>query len=135
MRLLTVEDEPDARELLKLMLERCGAEVRTAQSAREALREIEEWKPDLMISDIEMPGEDGYYLIQRVRSFAQAQGRLPAIALTAHARVEDRLRALRAGFDAHVAKPVEMNELITVIESLARRTGKPDKGQSPPHLS
>jgi signal transduction histidine kinase/ActR/RegA family two-component response regulator len=135
MRLLTVEDEPDARELLKLMLERCGAEVRAAQSVREALREIEEWKPDLMISDIEMPGEDGYYLIQRVRSFAQAQGRLPAIALTAHARVEDRLRALRAGFDAHVAKPVEMNELITVIESLARRTGKPDKGQSPPHLS
>jgi signal transduction histidine kinase/ActR/RegA family two-component response regulator len=134
MRLLTVEDEPDARELLKLMLEQCGAEVRATQSAKDALKEIEEWKPDLMISDIEMPGEDGYSLIQKVRSFAQGQGRLPAIALTAHARVEDRLRALRAGYDAHLAKPVEMNELITVIESLARRTGKSEIGQRPPHL-
>jgi signal transduction histidine kinase len=124
MRLLIVEDEPDARELLRLMLEQCGAEVKAAQSAEEAFQALDEWKPGLMISDIEMPGEDGYSLIQKVRSGETRQVRLPAIALTAHARAEDRMRALRAGYDAHVAKPVEGNELVTVIESLARTTGK-----------
>jgi CheY-like chemotaxis protein len=77
-----------------------------------------------MISDIEMPQEDGYSLIQKVRSAETRSGRLPAIALTAHARAEDRMRVLRSGYDAHVAKPVEINELVTVIESLARTTGK-----------
>jgi signal transduction histidine kinase/CheY-like chemotaxis protein len=124
MRLLIIEDEPDARELLKLMLEQCGAEVNASKSAKEALHALKEWKPDLMISDIEMPGEDGYSLIQRVRSAETRPDRLPAIALTAHAKAEDRMRALRAGYDAHVAKPVEVNELVTVIESLARTTGK-----------
>jgi signal transduction histidine kinase len=124
MRLLIVEDEPDARELLKLMLEQCGAEVKATESAKEAFQGLGEWKPDLMISDIEMPGEDGYSLIQRVRSAETRPGRLPAIALTAHARAEDRMRTLRSGYDAHVAKPVEINELVTVIESLARTTGK-----------
>jgi signal transduction histidine kinase/ActR/RegA family two-component response regulator len=124
MRLLIVEDEQDARELLKLMLEQCGAKVKATDSAREAIQRLEEWKPDLMISDIEMPGEDGYSLIQQVRSVEIRSGRLPAIALTAHARTEDRMRALRSGYDAHVAKPVEINELVTVIESLARTTGK-----------
>lgn len=124
MKLLIVEDEPDARELLKLMLEQCGAKVKAAESAKEAFHGLGEWKPDLMISDIEMPGEDGYSLIQRVRSAETRPGRLPAIALTAHARAEDRMRALRSGYDAHVAKPVEINELVTVIESLARTTGK-----------
>jgi PAS domain S-box-containing protein len=124
MRLLIVEDEPDARDLLKLMLEQYGAEVKAAQSAKDAFQAIEEWGPDLMISDIEMPGEDGYALIQKVRAGEPRQGRLPAIALTAHARAQDRTKALRAGYDAHVAKPVEVNELVTVIESLARTTGK-----------
>jgi CheY-like chemotaxis protein len=124
MRLLVVEDEPDARELLKLMLEQCGAVVKAAGSAKEGLQEVEEWKPDLMISDIEMPEEDGYSLIQKIRSTEARASRLPAIALTAHARAEDRMRALRSGYDAHVAKPVEVNELVTVIEGLARITGK-----------
>jgi CheY-like chemotaxis protein len=124
MRLLIVEDEPDARYMLKVMLQQCGAEVMAVQSAKEGLREMEDWRPDLMISDIEMPEEDGYSLIQKVRSSEGRASRLPAIALTAHARTEDRMRALRAGYDAHVAKPVEVNELVTVIESLARTTGK-----------
>lgn len=124
MRLLIAEDEPDARELLKMMLEQFGAEVKATSSAKEAFQELEDWKPDLMISDIEMPGEDGYSLIQRIRSAETRPGRVPAIALTAHARAEDRMRALRSGYDAHVAKPVEANELVTVIESLARTVGK-----------
>jgi CheY-like chemotaxis protein len=88
------------------------------------LQEVKDWKPDLLISDIEMPEEDGYTLIQKIRSTEARASRLPAIALTAHARAEDRMRALRSGFDAHVAKPVEVNELVTVIEGLARTTGK-----------
>jgi CheY-like chemotaxis protein len=124
MRLLVVEDEPDARDLLQLMLKQCGAVVKAAGSAKEGLQEVEEWKPDLMISDIEMPEEDGYALIQKIRSTEARASRLPAIALTAHARAEDRMRALRSGYDAHVAKPVEVNELVTVIEGLARTTGK-----------
>jgi PAS domain S-box-containing protein len=123
MRLLVVEDEPDARELLKVILEQCGAEVTAAQSAKEALERLEGSIPDLIISDIEMPEEDGYSFIQKVRAGEPAHQHLPAIALTAHTRVEDRLKALKAGYDAHVAKPVELNELIIVIESLARRTG------------
>ncbi len=124
MRLLVVEDEPDARDLLKLMLEQCGAVVKAAGFAKEGLQEVKDWKPDLLISDIEMPEEDGYTLIQKIRSTEARASRLPAIALTAHARAEDRMRALRSGFDAHVAKPVEVNELVTVIEGLARTTGK-----------
>jgi PAS domain S-box-containing protein len=124
IRLLVVEDEADARELLKVMLEQCGAEINATQSAKEAFQEMEKWKPDVMISDIEMPEEDGYSLIQKVRSAETRPQRLPAIALTAHARAEDRMRALRAGYDAHVAKPVEANELVAVIESLARMAGK-----------
>jgi CheY-like chemotaxis protein len=123
LRLFIVEDDADARLLLKTMLEKCEAEVCVADSAAKALNMLDEWKPDLLISDIEMPGEDGYSLIRKVRSRGKAR-RLPAIALTAHARAEDRVRALTAGFDAHVAKPVEATELVTVILSLARMTGK-----------
>jgi PAS domain S-box-containing protein len=125
LHLLIVEDDPDARLLLQAMLEQCEAEVQTAESAAKALRLLDEWPPDLLISDIEMPREDGYSLIRKVRSRGRPQGqRLPAIALTAHARAEDRVRALTAGFDAHVAKPVEAAELVTVILSLARMSGK-----------
>jgi CheY-like chemotaxis protein len=125
LRLLVVEDEPDARDLLRVMLEQCEAEVKTAASVHEGLDLIEQWKPDLLVSDIEMPGEDGYSFIRKVRSKEPARGRqLPAVALTAHARGQDRLRALKAGFDAHVAKPVEIEELIAVLGSLAKRSGK-----------
>jgi CheY-like chemotaxis protein/anti-sigma regulatory factor (Ser/Thr protein kinase) len=123
LRLFIVEDDTDSRILLKTMLEQCDAEVCAADSVAKALSTIDQWQPDLLISDIEMPGEDGYSLIRKIRS-RDARHRLPAIALTAHARAEDRVRALTAGFDAHVAKPVEVTELVTVILSLARLSGK-----------
>ncbi|HEX7176604.1 MAG TPA: PAS domain S-box protein [Pyrinomonadaceae bacterium] len=122
LRLLVVDDEQDTRELLKAGLGRYGAEVTAAGSAAEALEAVRAAVPDLLISDIGMPGEDGYDLIRRVRALsAEAGGRVPAIALTAYARVEDRMQALRAGYQMHVPKPVEMAELVAVAASLVRR--------------
>jgi PAS domain S-box-containing protein len=122
LRVLLVDDEVDTRELFRVALGRCGAEVLTAGSARDALDAIEESRPDLLISDIGMPGEDGYELIRRVRALpAERGGKIPAIALTAYARTEDRLRALRAGYQMHISKPVELAELVAVIASLIRR--------------
>ncbi|HKY06184.1 MAG TPA: ATP-binding protein, partial [Blastocatellia bacterium] len=121
LRLVLVEDEPDAREVVKIMLEQYGAAVTVAASATEGLQLLEQIQPDVLISDIEMREEDGYSLIRRVRALEGGQGATPAIALTAHARAEDRLRALAAGFNAHVAKPVELVELTRVIASVARR--------------
>jgi PAS domain S-box-containing protein len=124
LKVLVVDDEADARELLRVGIGRCGAEVRVASSAQEALEAIENEKPDLLISDIGMPGQDGYDLIMRVRGLpAESGGRIPAIALTAYARTEDRLQALRAGYQMHVPKPVEMAELIAVATSLVQRGG------------
>ncbi len=121
IRVLVVDDEPDARETLQQILEHCDAEVRTADSAAEALRMVEEWLPDVLLSDIGMPGEDGYQLIRRVRQLSPERGgRTPAAALTAFARGEDRRRALLAGFQMHVAKPVDIQELAAVVASLAR---------------
>jgi CheY-like chemotaxis protein len=120
--ILVVDDEPDARELLKMGLENCGAQVTTAASAAEALAAIKDRIPDVLISDIGMPGEDGYDLIRRLRSLRpEYGGRVPAIALTAYARSEDRLRALRAGYQMHVPKPVELAELAAVVDSLVER--------------
>lgn len=125
LRILIVDDELDARELLLTILKECGAEVRAANSAAEGLEAVRQWHPDLLISDIEMPYEDGYSLIRKVRGLASGEGsKVPAIALTAHVRGDDRLRALSAGFDAHVSKPMDSVELVTVIDSLARRTRK-----------
>jgi PAS domain S-box-containing protein len=122
IRILVVDDEPDTRELLKVGLENCGAEVTVAASVADALRAIERAAPDVLISDIGMPDEDGYDLIRQVRrSAAKDGGRMPAIALTAYARVEDRLKALRSGYHMHVPKPVELAELITVVDSLVKR--------------
>jgi CheY-like chemotaxis protein len=122
LRVLVVDDDPDTRELLKAGLGRCGTEVVTAASAGEALEAIEADPPDLLISDIGMPGEDGYELIRKVRARpAEGGGRIPAVALTAYARVEDRLQALRAGYHMHVPKPVELTELVTVTSSLVQR--------------
>ena len=123
LRLLVVDDEPDARELLAAGLGRCGAEVVTAESAREAIAALAAGKFDALISDIGMPEEDGYELIRQVRALTPGEGgRVPAVALTAYARVEDRLRAMRAGFDMHVAKPVELAELVAVVANVARRS-------------
>jgi PAS domain S-box-containing protein len=121
IRVLVVDDEPDARETLRQILEHCNAEVETVSSAVEAVKRVESWRPDVLLSDIGMPGEDGYELIRRVRELPPDRGgRTPAAALTAFARGEDRRRALRAGFQMHLAKPVEIQELATVVASLAR---------------
>jgi len=125
LRILVVDDEPNSRELLLTLLSHCGAEVEAGSCATEALTEVARFKPDVLISDIEMPDQDGYFLVRKLRSLEDDQGqRLPAVALTAHARTEDRMQALAAGFDTHVSKPVEPAELVTVVASLARRRFK-----------
>jgi CheY-like chemotaxis protein len=122
LRLLVVDDEEDTREMLVTLLEGCGARVRAADSVAEALRLLAAERPDVLLSDIGMPGEDGYALIERLRALpSEAGGDLPAVALTAYARTEDRTRALLSGFSTHVPKPVEPLELLAVIASLARR--------------
>jgi PAS domain S-box-containing protein len=129
IRVLVVDDEPDARETLQQILEHCNAEARTVGSAAEAIKLLESWRPDVLLSDIGMPGEDGYDLIRRVRELpAERGGRTPAAALTAFARGEDRRRALRAGFQMHVAKPVDLQELAAVVASLARGVGTATRG-------
>jgi signal transduction histidine kinase len=122
LRVLVVDDAADARRMISAVLTHWGAEVRTSASAREALEVLEEWKPDVLVSDIGMPGEDGYDLIQRVRALAADRGgRIPAAALTAYAREEDRKRVLAAGYQMHVAKPVGPAELISTVADLAGR--------------
>ena len=116
-----VDDERDARALLKRVLEDCEAAVIVAGSAAEALVALEQHRPDIVVSDIGMPDEDGYSLIRRIRELPAPQGgATPAIALTAYARPEDRVNALVAGFQHHLAKPVEAAELVAVIFSLVR---------------
>jgi CheY-like chemotaxis protein len=125
VRALFVDDEADARELIAMVLAERGAEVRTAVSATEALAACDEWRPDILIADIGMPGEDGYTLMKKLRAREKLRGgHIPAIALTAYARREDRLRALSAGYEYHVPKPVEPVELLAAVASLANRTGK-----------
>ncbi|MFZ6182772.1 ATP-binding protein [Nannocystis pusilla] len=125
LRVLVVDDERDTRDMLGTLLRRCGVEVTLAASAAEALRSIEAERPDVLVSDIGMPGEDGYSLLEKLRKLPrEAGGTLPAVALTAYARSEDRTRALLAGFNNHVAKPVEPLELLAVIASLSWRTRK-----------
>jgi CheY-like chemotaxis protein len=123
VKVLAVDDEADARHLLTAVLEQCGAEVRTSASCAEALAVLEEFEPDVLISDIGMPGEDGYALIRKIRAWeAGRDGKaIPAVALTAYARVEDRLQALVAGYNMHIPKPVEPAELAIVIASLSSK--------------
>jgi PAS domain S-box-containing protein len=119
VRVLLVDDEPDTRALLKEVLERCGAEVRDAGSAAEAFALVQQWRPSVLVSDIGMPGEDGYSLIRKVRDWEKHHGGwTPAMALTAYARAEDRKRALLAGYQVHAAKPIETAEFATVVASL-----------------
>jgi PAS domain S-box-containing protein len=125
LKLLIVDDEADARELLQTMLAPCGAEIITAATAAQALEQLVQQKPDLLVSDIGLPEEDGYTLIRKVRALQEDQGgRIPAIALTAYARSEDRVRALSLGYQLHVSKPVELEELAFAIASLSGRVGK-----------
>ena len=126
LRILVVDDQADARDLIKRVLEDCSAEVMTAGSADEAVVFVESQRPDVLITDIGMPGADGFELLRRVRELGAARGgRVPAIALTAFARSEDRTRALRAGFLVHVSKPVDPSELVATVASVARRIDKP----------
>ena len=122
LRVLVVDDEIDARSLLTTMLERCGAQVVAVGSAREGLESVESWQPDVLIADIGMPVEDGYGLIKKVRALPKERGgQTPALALTAYARTEDRVRALSEGYQVHLAKPVDRLELAAVITSLGHR--------------
>ena len=118
-RLLIVDDEPDARELLAAAFAQMGARVHVVSSADEAMAAIARERPHLVISDIGMPGQDGYALLQRLRASEIGSGRrLPAVALTAYATAEDVKRALAAGYDLHVAKPVDALTLARTLVEL-----------------
>lgn len=122
LRILVVDDEIDALDLIGVELTQHGAKVVGVGSAEEALKALEQVEFDLLISDIGMPKTDGYELIRQIRKQEEASGRkIPAVALTAYARVQDRMQAIMSGFSTHVAKPVEANELITVVASLVGR--------------
>jgi CheY-like chemotaxis protein len=122
IHVLVVEDDDDARALVEKVLSSEGASVKSVSTARAALDMLAEERIDVLLSDIEMPGTDGYQLIRELRLRPSQQGgAVPALALSAFARTEDRLRALRAGFQLHLAKPVQPSELVTVVASLAGR--------------
>ena len=121
IRVMIVDDEAETRDLLKIMLASHGADVETFDSAAAALSQIDVWKPQVIVSDIGMPQQDGYTFMRKVRGLGIDAQAIPAIALTAYARAEDRVRALAAGFQMHVPKPVEASELVMVIASLVKR--------------
>ena len=119
VRILVVDDELDARELVATVLDRSGSEVRTAASSREGLDLVDAWRPSVIVCDIAMPTEDGYAFIKELRSrSADRGGTIPAAALTAYARPEDREKALAAGYQVHIAKPADPVELAAAIERL-----------------
>jgi CheY-like chemotaxis protein len=125
LRVLVVDDEKDARNLIQAVLQQCNAVVLTASSASEGLDVLQRLQPDILISDIGMPEEDGYSLIKKVRALPSQQGgRIPAVALTAYARAEDRIKALASGFQMHAPKPIEPAELAAIVASLAQWIGK-----------
>jgi signal transduction histidine kinase len=122
LRVLVVDDDADNCEIVAAILERAGAEVRTCLSAGQALSEMESWTFDILVSDIGMPGEDGYTLIRKIRARkTEAGGRVAAVALTAYGRREDRAKALEAGFQVHVGKPIEPGKLVTAIANVVEQ--------------
>jgi signal transduction histidine kinase/response regulator RpfG family c-di-GMP phosphodiesterase len=122
LRILVVDDEADSRDLVSAILTRCGGEVKTCESTAAALKTFRAWKPDLLVSDIGMPNEDGYALIQKLRKAKSKLARqIPAVALTAYATPDDRERTLAAGFQMHVAKPIEPEALVRSIAGAAGR--------------
>jgi PAS domain S-box-containing protein len=128
LKVLVVDDQPDARDLIRRVLEECAAEVITAGTAAEAVLLVAAHRPDVLITDIGMPDADGFELLKQVRALGPDRGgRVHAIALTAFARSEDRTRALRAGFQVHVAKPVDPSELVATVASVAGRAAGDDQ--------
>jgi len=126
VRVLVVDDDRDSLDLVRTILGTLGADVQASASASEGLRLVQDWRPDVLISDIEMPGEDGYTFIRRLRALDFTKGgKTPALALTAYGRAEDRLRTLSAGYSMHVSKPIDPAELPVIVASLAGRS--PDK--------
>jgi CheY-like chemotaxis protein len=124
IKVLVVDDEHDSRELLMMILTRCGSDVRCSDSAASAFEAFNEWQPDLLVSDIGMPNEDGYSLIQRVRNLDSNHARqVPAVALTAYATDEDRMQALSAGFQMHVPKPIEPESFVSSLASVLAGDG------------
>jgi signal transduction histidine kinase/CheY-like chemotaxis protein len=122
LRVLLVDDEAEAREIISTVIGRTGAEVKTCISASEALTKVTEWRPDVILSDIAMPEEDGYSFIGKVRSLPRDKGgETPAAALSAYARDEDRAHALAAGYQMHIAKPIGASQLVTMVAKLAGR--------------
>jgi CheY-like chemotaxis protein/anti-sigma regulatory factor (Ser/Thr protein kinase) len=122
LRVLVVDDEAEARQIISTVIERTGAEVQTCTSAREAMPKLLEWRPDVLLSDIAMPDEDGYAFIRRVRALPiDKGGRTPAAALTAYARDTDRKQALAAGFQMHIPKPISAGELVMMVALLSGR--------------
>jgi two-component system, chemotaxis family, CheB/CheR fusion protein len=123
VRVLVVDDEPDARELLTIALAYGGAEVKASTTAREALDVLDQWNPDVLVSDIGMPGQDGYELIRKVRVLERESSRtIPAIALTGYASNDDAARARKAGYDLHIPKPVSPRELVATVANLVTGT-------------
>jgi CheY-like chemotaxis protein len=122
LKVLVVDDEAGSREVVATILEQAEAEVRKADSASQALEIMDHWQPDVLVADIGMPEVDGFEFMRRVRLRSpQTGGRVPAAALTAYARTQDRLRVLSAGFQMHVPKPIQPAELTAVVASLAKR--------------
>jgi len=122
LKVLVVDDDAGAREVASTILAQAQAETRTAESVSKALEILDQWQPDVLVADIGMPEADGYELIRRVRArSSQSGGAIPAAALTAYARTQDRLRVLSEGYQTHVPKPIEPAELIMVVASLAKR--------------
>jgi CheY-like chemotaxis protein len=123
VRILAVDDEADMRDYVSFVLEQSGAEVTVAASAQEALTALVQIQPDVLVTDIGMPNTDGYMLLQQIRALNQEPGKqIPAIALTAYAGEYDQKRAIAAGFQIHLPKPVEPDALLEAIASLIERT-------------
>jgi CheY-like chemotaxis protein len=120
LRVLVVEDDPDARELVAAILEDAGAVVESAESAAAGFAAVQSFRPQLLVSDIGMPDEDGYSLIRRVRALGAAGGGgIPSIALTAYTQAQDRAKAMDAGFNLHMGKPIKPTDLVAAVKTLA----------------
>ena len=122
LKILTVDDQQDTRELIALALGRYGAEVRASESATHALEMIKDWKPHVVVSDIGLPEMDGYDFMRRLREIEGDGERIPAIAVTGYAGAMDESKALNAGYALHLSKPIELSALATAIAKVSRRS-------------